>query len=756
MAIDESIYGDSTEWGDYFHENCKITDYWLWSKVVDMDWTLNTTLDNSICYFGAVGDFYVGNPIAFFKTNNERCLLYEPSDVHNILFLANLRELSEGWCYNAGQVAWTDNKWAEWDMATDMPDYVFQASVRALFNLKLNKLLFVPHVEVLTQIDMDEVATDYVLGDWLENHVSDHPYLTRVYLIPYYNSGTDENPSWVAATESSAHTIWTQKNAFFSEDFYNRGDANVTLSYSIGGDRANYNQFVVMGFGKNSLKQYIDDSPGMRYNPIGFDPDVSHYVLNESNNYARYIRPFSADLILEIYKQISFYGFFFLGSGDDDFSHVTLTNERVYLGIIEDGFTYGRWTHGEENADQPQFSWEDTSESDYDPSKTPPKPDLWSNNYPNAIDTHTRVLTNHWYAYTETHMPFVFKAINEVDLEHLDKSTTYGLNPIDGVLQLRRVYFDMQKMRQVLSPSWSTGILIGELEIQNPPVEGVSGYGMHCAQNIIYDYDCGSADLIEPKNPYDMSDFRAYTPFSSAIFYDSFCGVVEVDPAKFLNKTVKVIQTIDFLTGDKITSLWSKDFDAPNTQFVRIATVQGNCAEELPINGQAVSDYQRNKYMMSNRMIVNTIGAFGRAVMGAAGATISSKLNNSAGAFLQGVGTGVNAISDTVSILGQKHVYDHLIPSAVKVSNGASNVESALMYPPMIIMYNPKMLDTYNQTNYGMLIGFAGYKIATLDSCGVGTHVVSHPRLDIPCTASEMYIIQDQLQKGIYVKPENE
>lgn len=755
MAINEDIYGDSTDWDDYFHENAKVTDYSLWSKVVAEDWNLNELIDNSVCYFAAVGNFYIGNAIAFFKTDNEICPLYEETGLHNIVFILNKRN-SNGWTYNGSYVAidWY-SRWAEWEDYYTMGEYDFEYYAQTMFNFKLNKLLFIPYVRVTTQQDLDEAAATYLLGDWLENHTTDHPYLVQAYCVPYYNSSNTDTPNWQPAMENNDHFFWTQKNAYFTEEFTNHGNYhNTTATYSLGGDPDERNHIVIMGLATGAEKQKISDVSGSRYAPIGFDPDSSHYTYDNNKDYVRYFREYSEELVDEIYTQIAFYGFFFLGEGDGDFTSVTLTDPRVYLGVIDGGFTFGDYVHGEENAEQPQYSWEDTSESEYDPTKPIPKTDPWSNNFPDKIGSSNRILLNHWYWFPETLTKNVMKAINDVDIENLDKNTTYGLNPIDGVLQLRRVFFDTSVMDSIISSSHVSSIAIGELSVSLPEEGGITNYGNEIERNIIYDFPCGSIDVIEPKTPYLMNDFRAYTPFSSAVFYDAFCGVTEIDPSKILNKSLRVIQTVDFLYGDKITTLWSKDFGASDNEYIRIATLQGNCAEELPINGQAVADYQRNKYMMSNQMLVSGIGAFGRAAMGFAGATISSTKGNEAGAIAQGVGTLLNAVGDIVSIAGQHHVYDHLIPSAVKISNGSANVESGLIYPPMIIMFNPKMNEHYKQSEYAEITGFSGYKIDTLEHCGVGTHVVSHPRLNIPCTTAEMYLIQDQLQKGIYVKEE--
>lgn len=751
MAIDENIYGDSTEWEDYWHGMCKCTDYTLWSKVESGDWELNELIDNSVCYFGAIGNFYGANPIAFLP-NNEQCRVFEEQEVSNMVFLLQDSSSTEGWKYDYFGITGTINKWSEWDNISDMPDYSPQTRIKTMFNFKLNKLLFIPYVRATATDDVVPYSSYYfTLADWIANSHTTYPYLCSVHMIPYYNYGTDESPEWVSASVNTDHYVFTQRNAFFSEEFKDVGDGDVTATYYLGGVPTQRQYIMIMGC-RDSWHEISTEKP------MGFDPDISHYSFNDDFTKVRYCREYSEDLIKEIYSQIAFYGVFFLGSGADSFYNVSLTSDRVYLGIIEDGgYTRGNYTHGSDNANQPQYTWEDTSESEYDPNATPDTPDNWKIDFPSHLGTKQHNVLNHWYIFDENDIGGAFFAINDVDLSSLDMNMTYGMNPIDGVLQTRRVYFNAATAKAVLNTGTGDAFLIGTLLLPLPydPGSGTPRqiYAHAVTYNEIYDFDCGDIDVVEPS---DMKDFRAYTPFTSAIFYDAFCGIIEIDPSKFLNKNLKVVQTVDFLTGDKITSLYAKPIGATDTEYCRIATVQGNCAEELPVNGLATSDYQRNKYMLTGQMALQAIGTFGRATMGAAGATISSVSNNPAGAALQGVGTLMNTISGAVSINMMQHEYAHLIPSAVKVSNGSSNVESGVVFPPMIIMFNPKMVEEYNQEQYKLLTGFAGYKVDTLENCGVGTHIVSHPKLDIPCTSSELYTIYDQLQKGIFVKEEPE
>ena len=745
MAINETIWGDETEWESAFFGVSKITRYALWDKVLSLDWTLNELVDNTVSYCGTIGDFYLNSLIYFTRTGAVN--MYPDIEVGNTLFFTSREQYRSP---NGYEMYNTDdsNRWSKYNTIYDMSQWTCARTSKLISKFKINKMLWIPYVECQATSNINDTTHEYRLDEYITSYHNDYPYITRVYMYPWYNSGTDESPQWSTAQENLDFYLWTQVNSFFSTEV----DPNEEFShYCLGGISEHRYQIPIMGLGRPGL-QGIDDTPGFMYHPIGFDNNVNHYIFDNDENptQVKYLRSYSDALVQEIYHQIAFYGVFFLGEGSGSYDNLTLTDPRVYVGVItEDGYAYGDYTHGEDNANTPQYSWEDSNDSNYDPSKPAPKPNNWSTDFPNKLNTIGRYLPNHWYILSENAIENFFIEVNNVDLETLDKNATYGLNPIDGILQVKRVYFRSDYAKGILDTSETTKMNIGELELDISPTKANK-----VEDNYIYDYDCDSLELIEP-----LPNFLSYIPFSSAVFYDAFCGVVEIDPAKILNKEVKVIQTVDFLSGDKITSLYSKDFDQSDKQYVRIATLTGNCSEDIPVNGQAVAEYNRNKYMTSNRMIVQAIGAVGAFTQGLASAVSSAASPNPAGAavgVLQGLASLTNGAGSVAQIYGERHVTEHTIPSAVKISNGTSNAESGVVYPPMIILYPPKINENYNQKQYGLLTGFAGYKVATLESCGQGTHVVSHPRLDIPCTGAEMYLIQDQLQKGIYVKEEPE
>lgn len=753
MPVNTDIWGNESSWTNYFYNNCKAIDYPAWNKVLSLDWELNKLLDNSISYCGTIEDernFYLNKMIAF--TSDGPVRMYSDSELTNTVFCISTDGRSgndSDWKYAPDNDL---NRWSKYDNPTDMFEWGLGRTFRVLFKFKLNKLLWVPYVVCQADQGINTSTYTYRLDNYVANYKTQYPYITRVYCVIHYNSGTDSNPAWSEASESANHLIWAQPNLYFSEDV----DPNKEYSNYCVLTNPDYNHksdIPILGMTKYASR----DISGTEYRPIALDPDTSHYIFDDVNNptKVKYIRRFDDNLLQEIYHQISFYGVFFLGGEgyvyDPGLLSVTLTDSRVYVGVIdENGYAHGNYTHGEDNANAPQFSWEDTDDSNYDPSKQPPMPDNWSN-YPNApYGISSRTLLNHWYTTTDSNLKQVMNVINDVDLEVFDKNLTFGLNPIDGILQLRRVFMSSYEMARALDPHPQESIKIGELDLSFGA--GNTWLNQVQSNSITTITCCSNYPISEPR---DYKDFRAYKPYSVAYFYDAFCGVVEVDPAKILGKYITIKQTVDFLYGDKITSLYAAD--DKGAEPVRIATLQGNCSEEIPINGNATADYMRNKFMLRSQLFSEILGGIGTAAMGAGGATISATHGNVMGAGAQAIGTAARTGQAAVNAATTFVTYSRTMPSVVKVSNGTTNVESGVVNGPTLFISIPKMDEGYSKSDYKNLTGFSGYKVSPLkDLEEDSVHIVSHPRINISGTSTEAFMICDQLQKGIYIKKKND
>lgn len=428
-----------------------------------------------------------------------------------------------------------------------------------------------------------------------------------------------------------------------------------------------------------------------------------------------------------------------------------LDDDVMHLGVLVNGVGYGEYTSGDKNTEQPQFGWKTMNESDYDPSNppTPPQPSL-PDNWNDSTNPHyliaSRVLPNHWYLCKETSLKEVFSKLTDIDLNTLDKNLTYGLNPIDCVIQMKRIFFSYSIALEQLATTQVTDIAIGKKSINIKPEP--SNTLVATEYNRPYTFECITGYPVGEPSIY--RDFRSYLPYASCAFYDAFCGIIEIDPAKILNKYITITQTVDFLNGDKITSLYASENQQNRGE--RIATLSGNCSENLPINGVQAADFIRNNYLLMQAKDMSIWSTISKSAMGAGGASISGLMGNTIGAATQAIGTIANAEIASINTETINYQLQHSTPAVSKISAGTSNVEIGVVSGPTLFLYIPRMDENYNQSLYGNLTGFAGYKVVKPKDLTVGTHIFSHPKVSISGTRSEAYMLIDQLQKGIIIK----
>lgn len=428
-----------------------------------------------------------------------------------------------------------------------------------------------------------------------------------------------------------------------------------------------------------------------------------------------------------------------------------LDDAGMFLGTLVNGIGYGDYTEGTANREQPQFNWGAMNESDYDPLNppTPPQPSL-PDNWKDSTNPHysiaNRILPNHWYLCDEFLLKEVFSKLTDIDLNTLDKNLTYGLNPIDCVIQMKRIFFNYSIALEQLTPTQVTDIAIGKKSINITP--SPSNSLVVTEYNRPYTFECVTGYPVGEPSIY--RDFRSYLPYASCAFYDAFCGIIEIDPAKILNKYITITQTVDFLSGDKITSLYASENQQNRGE--RIATLNGNCSENLPINGVQAADFIRNNYLLMQAKDISIWSTISKSAMGAGGASISGLMGNTIGAATQAIGTIANAEIASINTETINYQLQHSTPAVSKISVGTSTVEIGVVSGPTLFLYIPRMDENYNQLLYGNLTGFAGYKVVKPKDLTAGTHIFSHPKVSISGTRSEAYMLVDQLQKGIIIK----
>lgn len=547
---------------------------------------------------------------------------------------------------------------------------------------------------------------------------------------------------------------FNNQDSVYSDNIYypNRGDKEISEGITVAG-RSGYSHGPNGNMFGNEIYWYgHNDSPSSNNFTIGQGgrvlqtPDFKFELGSKNLFYCDVANMSDEDITKGIRKQLASFGLFFVDDTDD--LDLALDDEKTFLGILENGVGYGKYSNGSKNREQAQWNWDTMEENDYDPDNppSPVMPDNWSDTTNPPYSINKTPLPNKWYTCPPAAIPNIMNAVNSIDLENLDKSNTFGLNPIDGIIAIRKMFFN-----QPIAESFLTGDIVGAITIgviQVQPEGGVANAIIRHTSNAPYTYIPVTGYPVGEKD--ELRDFRSYLPYTSCMFYDAFCGSIEIDPAKILNKYITITQTVDFLNGDKITSLYASEIQSNIGE--RIAMLSGKCCEDVPLNGNRTADYLRNKYILSQEYKQSQWNAISRSAMGAGGASISGISGNVIGATTQAVGTLANTMMAGIASETVETQMTHLVPSVSKINAGTSNVEAGVVSGPTLFLYLPKMNENYDELLYGNLTGFAGYKVVKPKDLNAGTHIFSHPKVSISGTKNEAYMLVDQLQKGIIIK----
>ena len=652
-------------------------------------------------------------------------------------------------------------------------DYGFRNNTTFVTNMGVKRNVLVSYVKAGTTDTSDTNAIQtYDLTTYLTQHKETKPYVYSIgFEIEVMYGENIEASSSNQRTADNAYSLMLMENINSLNDFYQISPNNnwQTAHYNndlfvphmlksphipVGGylNNGSYSSATPSALGYESTLNSVGVHAVIDCNDIKWDTWVNVGSSTAEGTCNKILvadaRKYTEEEFREAVRHsLACFGMFFADS-ETVARKGKLDDSDMHLGTIVNGVGYGDYTSGTDNRDQPQWNWDSMSENDYDPENppTPEMPDNWSDTTNPPYSINKTPLPNKWYTCPPAALPNIMNAVNSIDLENLNKSNTFGLNPIDGIIAIRKMFFN-----NVIAENFLTGDIVGAITIgviQVQPEGGIANAIIRHTSNAPYTYIPVSGYPVGEKA--ELRDFRSYLPYSSCMFYDAFCGSIEIDPAKILNKYITITQTVDFLNGDKITSLYASE--TPSNIGERIAMLSGKCCEEVPLNGNRTADYLRNKYILSQEYRQSQWNAISRSAMGAGGASISGISGNVIGAATQSIGTLANTMMAGISSETIETQMTHLVPSVSKINAGTSNVEAGVVSGPTLFLYLPKMNENYDELLYGNLTGFAGYKVVKPKDLSAGTHIFSHPKVSISGTKNEAYMLVDQLQKGIIIK----
>jgi len=464
------------------------------------------------------------------------------------------------------------------------------------------------------------------------------------------------------------------------------------------------------------------------------------------------------------------YGLFFcesigtLGnSGRDTGDNERWLDNEMFCGVIrENGYTYGEYTRGINNAANSVYGYKKSTETPFDP-EIPPQPE------------------NHYS--TQTH----FSSVGKIDT----MTKRYVLNAA-GVNAMIVDMFGIMDDLSVQSTDWSELInkSIDSFLVQNPidcivslkkyPVKNIPNNGTFT--NIYYGrytkgsvagYGCEADIYTYAFKPTFIAarfgnSFLDYEPYTSAQIYIPYCGAVSLAMCDIINKTLTTVLCVDYHTGQCTGFILSDG--------LVIETVQGSIAVDVPVTGIQSATIESQLMQAANASrsvrINQAFGAVEAVGMIGAGAVGGASQAGVGGAAIGGALAFANSAKKAANLHMQKVQADYDLthqPAPQHVIGASSSACGWIIdsNTARLILYYPTggVIDDANPPNFipSKLAEFGSiYGYATLESGTIGSYTgfitATQMQLDsiatpygIPATDPEIDMIRAALSEGIII-----
>ncbi|MEE1302445.1 MAG: hypothetical protein UHD64_06645 [Bacteroidales bacterium] len=481
-------------------------------------------------------------------------------------------------------------------------------------------------------------------------------------------------------------------------------------------------------------------------------PDFK-FVLDDNNCFTCDVSNMSDDDITKgIRKQLASFGLFFVDGIND--INLPLDDEKTFLGILEDGVAYGKYSNGSKNREQDQWNWDTMEENIYDPSN-PPKTD--PNTYENTSGFNPAINApdgfNKRYVLSELDIRTLredfFRALEskpeDIDYINFTMSEFLTNNPIDCIVSLKWFPFTVPSHGQEVN------INLGNYQtnVQAPVYTGSGVEVYSLGSCVIYPY-AGSGEPC----------FLDYAPYTKMELIIPYCGTVELDPSIYMNHTLSVNFIVDIYTGACTAYIMCDGLVSDS--------VSGVCCVDLPISGIDNATLEGQIYNASLNLKSSKIGEAVSVVSG--GLSFGTSLlgvKGSGAKMAKGVVGTVDALTGAIGSVAQsseslamnQYQIEHInIPfRTVGSQTGLGNAKQEqfcrlLIYRPKFINGLTNIKQWYNSNEgklYGHTVGYSCIKTDTISSFHGFTMFSNADLSGINATDTEKSAILTALQSGV-------
>lgn len=769
MSVNQNIYGLSSQWQRYPYDDA-------WSAVADINECIRVAyfgnyepryqtlargaasgmidksvpLDKSLSYCGLGTEsayshvkYYSNATLEPLANGGAITPFYTDSrTITNFAFMFGDIANGAGYGNSGGRYNTTDPACRYYPDADVENDYNNNRALTPVTSFKFTNFILLIRVKCCRGLDPSnayyfnpENGADFTLYDYVNTNAhNDYPYVYCVYVVPYCYSSE-------AAIRTPYPNLQRGQGIAILDSYDGAVDSNLQqplYSYYYGqtsySDPAFKIHGMLTGGGTQQSMQYHASAEEAELGYLAICPDT--WTAFKYRTYGSYIcmgvwREYDNTFREECMTAVACFGCFFTDkisiaqSGD-------LTDTDMYCGTLVDGVGHGAYTHGADNAEQPQYS-ATTNDTGYDPNNPPA---IDPNNYSGEMSTHDiPLLSTATMRYNISVINMAlgllpklwdYMALADPNENKTDYSLTHFLtqNPIDCIVSLQ--FLPVKNM----SAGTATTVKLGNFDTQ------ISAYP---AKTTIR-YDCGNYEIF-PRFGNNWIDRE-----TQITLYLPFCGTVSLDPETYMGKTVNVEYLIDLTTG---TCSAAVSFIANNGKRVITDVANGVCAIDLPVTGiqqQTLNSQLFNASESTKQLKVNNAFKGFKSIMGA---VTSLNGENPMGAVSGLLGAG----QDLYNIYASEKIADYnlqhtMLPLKMIGTSGGLTGAMCELYPTIIFS---RPTTDYNATAYGHSIGFACCVTNTLGSFSGYAECTNVDLSGFAATETEKNMIQQALAGGVYL-----
>ena len=298
-----------------------------------------------------------------------------------------------------------------------------------------------------------------------------------------------------------------------------------------------------------------------------------------------------------------------------------LTDENIYVPIIENGILSGKYKRGKDASTLPQMQWENNirektgykgidsiDPTEYTDKISLARPQIKSEGKFNTL-----------YAMTDTEINSLSDELWSADenklKQILDGLLLMGENPLNCIVSLQVFPFDITRQAGTTTQG---SITLGSTQMTTTGTK---------VKNLNSVIDIGSVKLRRHFN-----NFFDYEPYSTAFIYVPYCGTIQLSLNDVIGKTVNVKLLIDYISGVCTAVVFSDG--------IPVIYKNGCISQQISITGTDTATMASNAISSSLGLLTNTTNLI------AGGKDVSSVINNS-----------VNVLSSSFDYSAKRTIY---------------------------------------------------------------------------------------------------